>query len=129
MNNTNETYDFDKWSTLANKDPQAFEERRQQLINEFIMELPEDKRQRMRCLQWRVDSVRRLSKTPMAACIAISRMMWDSIKGENGLLDTLNGLAEITRFDGVRSTYKPTVASILKFPAANSKLRQEIANS
>ena len=119
MNNTNETYDFDRWSKLANNDPQAFEDRRQKLIDDFILELPEDKQHRMRCLQWRVDSVRRISKTPMAACIAISRMMWESIEGENGLLDSLNSLVKITRFDGTAPTYKPTVAAILKFPQKN----------
>jgi hypothetical protein len=100
ITNTRDDFNFEKWSELASKDPDAFEERRERLINEFIMDMPEEKRQRMRCLQWRVDNVRKLSKTPMAACIEISRMMWDSIKGENGLLEALQALSDVCQLDG-----------------------------
>lgn len=112
--------DFEKWSALASDDPAAFEQRRQKLIDDFIMDLPEEKRQRMRCLQWRVDGVRRVSKTPLAACIEISRMMWESIKGENGLLEALNNVKVLCQLDGAdasRLTLKPDhVADIIPFP-------------
>jgi len=109
-------FDFKKWSDLANTDPDAFEQHREKIINEFIMELPENKQQRMRCLQWRVDSVRRIAKTPMAACIEISKMMWDSVKGEQGLLEALHNLTDSCRLDKPASQYSPVNAKILSFP-------------
>lgn len=118
FNEIEDDFDFEKWSLLASKDPEAFEQYRERVINEFITDLPEEKQQRMRCLQWRVDSVRRLSKTPMAACIEISKMMWDSIKGEHGLMDALHELQTACQFDG---QYQPATRTqsnenILDFP-------------
>lgn len=132
INKTKDDFNFEKWSELASKDPDAFEKHREELINEFIMDLPEEKRHRMRCLQWRVDNVRKLAKTPMAACIEISRMMWDSIKGENGLLDALNTLSEVCRLEGnvpAGMLLKPKAnADILDFRAARDS-KPEIAGS
>jgi len=113
-------FDFEKWSKLASKDPEAFEQYRERLIDEFITELPEKKQQRMRCLQWRVDGVRRLSKTPMAALIEISGMMWDAVSGEHGLMDSLHDLQEACNFDGIYIP-KPLVTNenVLNFPDQN----------
>ena len=116
-------FDFEKWSRLASKDPEAFEQYRKRVINDFITELPKEKQQRMRCLQWRVDSVRRLSKTPMAACIEISRMMWDSIKGEHGLMDALHELQLACQFDGQYQppSRSPDPENVLPFPGSKAQ--------
>ena len=82
-------FDFDNWSILAKTDPDAFEARRADVIEEFISHAPPDRQMRLRRLQWRIDQVRRTSTTPLSACIRISRMMWDSVLGDGGLLETL----------------------------------------
>lgn len=84
--------DFEAWSRLAATDPAAFEARREQVIAEFIDSAPPDKRQRLRGLQWRIDQTRQRSKTPLAACIRISEMMWDSMLGADGLLERMETL-------------------------------------
>jgi hypothetical protein len=84
--------DFDDWAQLAKSDPAAFEEKRTRVIEDLIRSMPEDKRQRMRRLQWKVDQVRNRCKTPMAACIKLSEMMWDSLVGPGGLKDALERL-------------------------------------
>jgi hypothetical protein len=81
--------DFDDWAKLAKSDPDAFEAQRKKAIEEMIQRMPEHRQQRIRCLQWKVDQVRSRSSTPMAACIRISEMMWDSLVGEGGLRDAL----------------------------------------
>ena len=125
MNYTTPDFDFEHWAHLANHDPEGFEQRRVDAINELIMELPEEKRHRMRCLQWQVDSVRRLAKTPMAACIEISRMMWDSVQGENGLLEALQGLSKTTRINAPTPfTFQPRSAKILRFPNEHRASRE-----
>ncbi|MBI3562400.1 MAG: DUF3135 domain-containing protein [Gammaproteobacteria bacterium] len=70
--------DFETWMTLAKEDPVRFEALRLETIDEFIAQVPEDKRLQLRRLQWRIDRVRERAGTPLAACVALSRMMWDS---------------------------------------------------
>ncbi|MEN8204666.1 MAG: DUF3135 domain-containing protein [Pseudomonadota bacterium] len=86
------SFDFDAWAELARKDPEAFELERKLLIERAIMRAPADKRQRLRCLQWKLDQIRRLASTPMAACLQINRLLWEHIVSERGLLHTLQRL-------------------------------------
>jgi len=82
--------DFDRWMQLAVADPQAFEDERQALIDEFIEHsFADERRARLRCLQWRIDVARRRAPTPIAACVSLNEMMWDSFAGDCGLADTL----------------------------------------
>jgi hypothetical protein len=83
-------WDFDEWAELASADPDAFEVRRARIIETHISRAPLDRQQRLRCLQWRIDQVRRQAGTPLAACIRISNMMWDSVMGPGGLHEVLN---------------------------------------
>lgn len=71
-------FDFQEWADLARQDPDRFEARRSRLINEAIRRAPADRQHSLRCLQWRVDRIRELKRTPLAACIAITNMMWDT---------------------------------------------------
>lgn len=71
--------DFDALMSLAMNDPEAFEAERRKYIESFLDSVPEDKRPRLQGLQWKVDQVRKLAKTPMASCIAISNMMKESL--------------------------------------------------
>ncbi len=86
------SFDFDEWSRLAQVDPSAFEARRLALIEEFLRQFPQPDQQRLRGLQFRIDMVRRRSRTPLGACLKISSMMWESLLGSRGLktaFDTL----------------------------------------
>ena len=82
--------EFDHWAQMAIADPDAFEARRSHLIEAFISSVPPERQPRLRGLQWRIDQVRRSARTPLASCIRISRMMWDSVLGEGGLHEVLN---------------------------------------
>lgn len=83
--------DFDRWVQLADTDPDAFEERRQRVIDAAIEDAPAVHRERLRRLQWRIEQERRRSPNAIASCMNLSRMMWEKVVGENGLLDALNG--------------------------------------
>ena len=87
--------DFDDWAEMARKDPASFEKMRQAAIDDFIESTPAAQRERLRRLQWRIDQERRLARTPMNACIRISRMMWDNILGDGGLRDRFAELGEL----------------------------------
>lgn len=94
-------FDFDEWSALAKSDPAAFEEKRLALIEEFLRDLPEYDQKRLRGLQFRIDMERRRARTPMAACLRLSAMMWDSLLGSRGLKNALDALVA-TAVSGTR---------------------------
>ena len=84
--------DFDAWSELANADPYAFERQRADLVDKVIEFSNKERQARLRRLQWRIDQVRERASTPLAACIRLSSMMWDSVMGEGGLHEALQTL-------------------------------------
>jgi len=83
---------FDEWRVLASSDPEGFEAMRRRVLQAAIDRAPEKHRQRLQGLQWRIDQVRRRSTSPMAACISLSDMMWESFAGDKGLIKTLQGM-------------------------------------
>ena len=113
------SFDFDEWASLAKTDPQAFEARRLALIEDFLQQFPNPEQRRLRGLQFRIDLERRRARTPMAACLRLSSMMWDSLLGSHGLknaLDTLLGHAAGQAAPRIGTTPPtPTSAQILSF--------------
>lgn len=100
----------DELLKLAKENPEALESLRQREIESLISSAPQSMQRRLRGLQFQIDAKRSLSKTPMAACVAISQMMFDSVYELN---DVLNN-------DGQKAE-KPTTseaADVLRFPAA-----------
>jgi len=81
--------DFDSWVKLAREDPDRFEALRRKVIERAIERAPSHRRRRLRGLQWRIDNTRALAPNPTAACESISKMMWDSLAGPDGLLERL----------------------------------------
>ncbi len=81
--------DFDEWSSLAKQDPKGFEARRRAMLDSFIKAQPGWRRQRLRCLQWRLDRIRQSSSTPLLACQRLSQLMWDAFAGPSGLIQIL----------------------------------------
>jgi len=65
-------------SQLARADPVAYEALRREVIESFIASAPERIKPRLTGLQFRVDSVRRLSRSPLGATVKVYALMWDS---------------------------------------------------
>lgn len=104
--------DFEHWANLASTDPQKFEQLRQDKISAVINRAPGHRQQRLRGLQWQIDTIRDQHKeSAMAACLAISELMWE----------TFEHLAEVlqSQADGGLSAPAPQLqqASIIPFPA------------
>ena len=87
-------FDFDSLSQLAQSDPEAFEAKRQAMINQLIEGAPEELHQRLRSFQWRIDMERERCSNPLQACIRISNMMWDMIYADHGFLWSLQTLSD-----------------------------------
>ena len=108
--------DFDHWSALASSDPEGFETQRAELLERVIARAPAHRQRRLRGLQWKLDQVRCTAKTPMAACVRMNEMMWESVLGAGGLRDRL-GLV----LHGPGDVPEPNSAAVLPFraPARN----------
>lgn len=87
-------FDFDEWLALAKFDPEAFEARRKQVLDEAIQNSSSQQQQRLRGMQWRVDIERNKYKDSLVRCQKVFSMMWNSVYGEQGLLQALNGDVE-----------------------------------
>ena len=87
----NPSFDFDSWAALAQDNPQAFETRRKEAIEQAILQASPRRQQRLRCLQWQLDQIRNTSRTPLAACLRMQRMLWEKLAGDAGLLACLQG--------------------------------------
>ena len=90
---TQTVFDFDHWVALARDDLEAFEAQRRGLIEALIARAAPVRQRRLRGLQFRIDMERRRARTPMAACIRIQSLMWDSLVGPDGLYDRVAGLS------------------------------------
>lgn len=86
------SFDFDEWMQLAQQQPEEFQKRREAVIEAAIAKAPDHLENRLRGLQWKIDRVRETSANPLAACVRISRMMWDSIYSDHGLLRAMERL-------------------------------------
>lgn len=87
-------FDFDAWMTLAQSDPDAVEEMREDAIEEIIALAHPDMQPRLRALQWRIDMERSRAVTPLSACIRLSNMMWKLVYDERGLVSTIRELVD-----------------------------------
>lgn len=81
--------DFDEWAKLA-QDPQEFERKRHQIIDNFIVSAPPDQQKSLRELQAIIDAERQMSATPQEACERIIDMAMNLVGKEGGLLDFQN---------------------------------------
>ncbi len=85
---------FEKLRELAEKDPEALERLREEHIKHLIDNAPQQYRHRLEGLQFQIDGQRRLAKSPMAACLKISKMMHDSL---HQLKDFVDGAQDANR--------------------------------
>lgn len=118
--NPSQDFDFDAWAELAKRDPAAFEQLRSDTIEALLQQVPANRQHRLRGLQWRIDRTRERASNPMAACIRISQMMWDSLLGPGGLLDALE---RIRAPEQPPATAPPPQARVLDFPHSGKSQR------
>lgn len=65
-------------SKLARDDPPAYEALRREIIDDFIDHAPDKLKPRLLGLQFRVDSLRRLSRSALGSTVKIYDLMWKS---------------------------------------------------
>jgi len=103
--------DFEHWANLASTDPQKFEQLRQDKISAAINRTSGKRQQRLRGLQWQIDTIRDQHKdSALAGCLAISELMWETFEH---LAELLQSQAE----NGLSAPAPKMQANIIPFPA------------
>ena len=98
---TRERMCFDDWARLASRNPAAFEAQRARALEAAISRANSaERRQRLRRLQWRVDMMRARANTPLAACVQMYEMMWNTVL--HGQAGNRAGLPRSRRADVLR---------------------------
>ena len=85
-------FDFDKWMELYQEDPEAFERERQNAISTFLDSVPEERRESLQRLQWRIDAERRRHRSAIGSMVAIQRMMFTEFSRLSKSLEVLQAL-------------------------------------
>lgn len=68
----------DELARLAHDDPLAYEALRSELIENFIAGAPARLKPRLMGIQFRIDHVRRLSRSPLGSTVRVYELMWKS---------------------------------------------------
>lgn len=71
---------------VAKRNPEELESIRQREVEQLIARAPEHLKARLRGLQFQIDCKRRLHRTPLGACIEISKLMLESVHSLNKAL-------------------------------------------
>lgn len=111
MMSSRSSFEFDHWKALAETDPEAFEAARQQVLSDAISRASRGQRKRLSRMQWRLDRERELSPTPISACVKLSKMMFNRLYGEQGLVEALRGELNAKPEDAAE-----TSSNIVSFP-------------
>lgn len=78
---------FDQMRALAQSNPEALERMRIREVENIINSAPEHMQRRLRGLQFQIDCKRSAQKSSLGACIAISKMMHESLHRLNAVLN------------------------------------------
>lgn len=108
---------IDELFELAQRNPEALESLRQEAINSLIASAGESNQKRLRGLQFQIDMERRRNKTPMAACMAISRMMHEQLSVMRTLLNDIREDDNNALVFNAHPQEEPVLADVLPFRA------------
>lgn len=112
--------DFDELKCLAERDPDAFEKLRSELVEDLIRNSSPNNQRRLRGLQFSTDARRRLASNPMKALLDIQAMMHVSLYQ---LSQALQALSEQSTPEKVRA---PQVDNVVPFSRGASSSRAGI---
>lgn len=109
--------DFDTLKAMAEQDPEGLENLRQQHVNALIDQAPEPMRRRLRGLQFQIDAQRQIHTTPLAACIKLSQMMYESFSELRYLLNDATGQGPSLPHKKLNNLQMSQPAQVLEFSA------------
>lgn len=110
---------FDELVKLAQHNPEALENLRQQHINFIIDKAEPTHQKRLRGLQFQIDAQRSIhANSPMGSCVKISKMMQESFTEMRGWLNQISGFNDPLRSLSEENQNKEiTATNIIAFPS------------
>jgi prefoldin subunit 5 len=90
---------FDELKEMAEKNPEALEALRKKMVNEVIERASEEKRDRLKGLQFRIDAKIKTSRTPFESMCKIYDEMMDSFDQLNEQLNVFTSAANKLQSD------------------------------
>ncbi len=106
---------FETLRQLAETDPERLEQLRHRLTERLIANAPERSQRRLRGLQFQIEARLRLAPNPVAACIAVSGMMHETLEHLHHALT-----------DWPRPQPPPRAAKVLTFSAGHRRDSREL---
>lgn len=86
------TFDFDEWKDLFEQDPEAFEQKRQDFLTDYIVnQWPDDPdhQQRAQAILWRMEQNYRHVKDPIERFNMVVAEFWSQVNKFKDALDQL----------------------------------------
>jgi hypothetical protein len=71
-------FDFKEWADLYQVDPDAFEQRREAVLEGYVASVDPEARQALEQTLFRIRMIRQRSKSPLQAAMESSKLMWES---------------------------------------------------
>jgi len=71
-------FDFKEWADLYQADPEAFDARREAVLQNFVDNANPESRQSLEQTLFRIKMIRQRSKSPLQSAIESSKLMWES---------------------------------------------------
>jgi hypothetical protein len=106
----------DVLSQLALNDPQAFEALRCDLIKTFIDSSPDRFKSRLFGIQFRIDGIRRLSRTPLGSAVRVYNLMWESFLSLN------QAWQDLIQMENESVTLQGSTLGIEKLPSRSAQI-------
>lgn len=75
-------FDFNEWSELYKSDPEGFEKKRLEVLNDFIEKNSKDEESKRKMQQtlFKLNATIQTSKNHLESCMKCFNMMWDSFE-------------------------------------------------
>ncbi len=71
-------FDFKEWADLYQADPEAFDARREAVLQNFVDNANPESRHSLEQTLFRIKMIRQRSKSPLQSAIESSKLMWES---------------------------------------------------
>ncbi|MBR9690760.1 DUF3135 domain-containing protein [Candidatus Woesearchaeota archaeon] len=111
--------DHDRLHALFLKDPDLYETKRKELVEEFISKQPLEKQEGLRALQWMFDKEVEKSKTPLGKLQIAQKVFFDNLFCEGGLIDVYD--KHIYPVEGFIPNTSPTVKKLITTPTTKKE--------
>lgn len=86
---------FEYQANLAKTDPERLQRELMEEFEKFLLQVPPERHQELRQLQWRIDMERKKARNPTDAMVRLQKMMWRQFYAEDGFVFAVKQLVKV----------------------------------